>query len=251
MTEKIKKNIGLKHYVGGLFAVGMIGVMGYDQIMPLFEKNTTTQHAFEDSLLSETQTQPLNTAFESKVEPVQPVSVASHVEVVNVDTANGVTHVVPAYTLDLPESTQTALDAIARRYQYDLQLQAIEAELRLQASQKQLELLTQKASITPVATTETPIILALTPQAQADKLTLKSVVSTPHQNSAWFELDGQIFPVQVGAWIDDLKVHRLSNNSVLLLDKNGKEHVKYMAKAKNTDKAVESDNAESDAWIER
>lgn len=71
-----------------------------------------------------------------------------------------------------------------------------------------------------------------TAREQVAKLQLKSIVKGKQHSSAWFELEGELFPVKEGAWIQDVKVHRLTKNTVVLLDKSGQEHVKYVIQSR-------------------
>ncbi|MCY9828830.1 hypothetical protein [Vibrio chagasii] len=65
---------------------------------------------------------------------------------------------------------------------------------------------------------------------QYQQMQLKSVILTPNTTRAWVEYQGRLIPVEQGAWIDDLKIHRIEKGSVLLMSKSGRELTLYVPK---------------------
>ncbi|MFA0174602.1 hypothetical protein AB4472_05470 [Vibrio lentus] len=68
-------------------------------------------------------------------------------------------------------------------------------------------------------------------QSQYQQMQLKSVILTPSTARAWVEYQGRLIPVEQGAWIDELKIHRIDKGSVLMMSKTGEEFTLYVPKS--------------------
>ncbi|WP_246855459.1 hypothetical protein [Vibrio crassostreae] len=138
-------------------------------------------------------------------------------------------------SLTLPQATQRALTALESQYQSTLSDAANKAKLSETQSAKALQDALDRKPIV----IERPVLSEPpTAREQVAKLQLKSIVKGKQHSSAWFELGGELFPVKEGAWIQDVKVHRLTKNTVVLLDKSGQEHVKYVTQSRPVSKEI-------------
>lgn len=227
MTNKLSKKITVKTVALAVTALTMTGVMVYDAID--FSTSATPVSSLESDVF-----EPLPL---SEPEPIQalPVTVEADTAPLVTDTlentppvatAQAATPVVIRYEMTLPETTMQALTAIEDEYRATLKHKANLAKINAQASDKTLEDGSPKAQPIVEVKEKQPAVMGAADQVSL--LALKSIVSSPSHKSAWFERQGQLFPVKEGAWIGDVKVHRITQTMVLFIDKQGKTHQKHM-----------------------
>ncbi len=238
-TDSTLKRVNKKTVAMGVLTALMLGWLIYDNVPMLFESPPPPKPAsLEDPLFEETGgTPPLDLVAESP--SYQVVSEGSSVNLIPAPSLETQAPSAPLKTvtvsLSLPQATQTALTALESQYQSTLSDAANKAKLSETQSAKAL----QDALDTKPLVIERPVLSAPpTAREQVAQLQLKSIVKGKQHSSAWFELGGELFPVKAGAWIQDVKVHRLTKNTVVLLDKNGQEYVKYVTQSRPVSEEV-------------
>ena len=239
-TDSTLKRVNKKTVAMGVLAALMLGWLIYDTAPMLFESPPPPKPAsLEDPLFEEIgDTPPRDLVTMSP--PPQVVSAGASVNLaptpVLIDTqALNLPSKTVTVSLTLPQATQRALTALESQYQSTLSDAANKAKLSETQSAKALQDALDRKPIV----IERPVLSAPpTAREQVAKLQLKSIVKGKQHSSAWFELGGELFPVKEGAWIQDVKVHRLTKNTVVLLDKNGQEHVKYVTQSRPVSKEI-------------
>nr|AKN40716.1 hypothetical protein [Vibrio tasmaniensis] len=243
-TDSPKKRMDKKKGVMGALAVLMLGWLIYDNVPALLDRQPTPKPAsLEDPLFNEvTDTAPNIERITPSLTPHAPPKIEHRAvkEAVEVLPSNRAPQTLTV-SLTLPPTTKRALMALESQYQSALLDAANQAKLREATSAKALQAALQPPEVVlpPAVDVE-----ALTPREQVAQLQLKSLVKGKLHASAWFELNGELFPVKAGAWIQDLKVHRLTKNTVVLLDKNGQEYVKYMSQVRPVQEVSEENDDE-------
>ncbi|MFA0210240.1 hypothetical protein AB4431_03585 [Vibrio artabrorum] len=236
-TDSPKKRMDKKKGVMGALAVLMLGWLIYDNVPALLDRQPNPKPAsLEDPLFNDaTDTAP--PLMPHALPKIEHRAVKEAVEVLPSNRAPQTLTV----SLTLPPTTKRALMALESQYQSALLDAANQAKLREATSAKALQ-----AALQPPEVVLPPAVDvgALTPREQVAQLQLKSLVKGQLHASAWFELNGELFPVKEGAWIQDLKVHRLTKNTVVLLDKNGQEYVKFMSQARPVQEVSEENDDE-------
>lgn len=239
-TDSTLKRVNKKTVAMGVLAALMLGGLIYDTAPMLFESPPPPKPAsLEDPLFEEIgDTPPRDLVTMSP--PPQVVSAGASVNLaptpVLIDTqALNLPSKTVTVSLTLPQATQRALTALESQYQSTLSDAANKAKLSETQSAKALQDALDRKPIV----IERPVLSAPpTAREQVAKLQLKSIVKGKQHSSAWFELGGELFPVKEGAWIQDVKVHRLTKNTVVLLDKSGQEHVKYVIQSRPVSEEV-------------
>ncbi len=238
-TDSPKKRMDKKKGVMGVLAVLMLRGLIYDNAPALFESPPPAKPpSLEDALFDDvTDTAPPS----ERLAPSSTPHARPKIERVPVEEAAEAppSKRAPqtlAVSLTLPPATERALRALESQYQSALMDAANQAKLSETQSAKAL-----RDALQPPDVTRPPVVDvgALTPREQVAQLQLKSIVKGQQHSSAWFELNGDLFPVKAGAWIQDVKVHRLTKTAVVLLDKNGQEYVKYMSQARSVGEVSE------------
>ncbi|EJN6713233.1 hypothetical protein NQN45_004091 [Vibrio vulnificus] len=127
----------------------------------------------------------------------------------------------PVVTFALSNRAQAVLNALEETYLS----QVTDAKLTAQiAAQQRQEAFNQ-------LTTEEIIIAAPTPApafSAIDRLTVKSIVSTPTRITAWVELNGQTHPIQRGAWVADVRALNITKDFVQFTNQQGDTFTKYV-----------------------
>ncbi|CAK3445890.1 conserved hypothetical protein [Vibrio crassostreae] len=239
-TDSTLKRVNKKTMAMGVLAALMLGWLIYDTAPMLFESPPPPKPAsLEDPLFEEIgETPPRDLVTTSP--PPQVVSAGASVNLaptpVLIDTqALNLPSKTVTVSLTLPQATQRALTALESQYQSTLSDAANKAKLSETQSAKALQDALDRKPIV----IERPVLSEPpTAREQVAKLQLKSIVKGKQHSSAWFELEGELFPVKEGAWIQDVKVHRLTKNTVVLLDKSGQEHVKYVIQSRPVSEEV-------------
>lgn len=229
MTNKLSKKFTAKTVALAVAALTMSGVMVYDAIdvsPPATPVSSLESDVFEPLPLSEPESlQALPVAVDTDAAPLVTDTLENTPQV---EVAQAATHVVIRYEMALPESTMQALTAIEDEYRATLKHNANLAKINAQSSNKTLEDGSPKAQPKEKKKAEEKQPAVMGAADQVSLLALKSIVSSPSHKSAWFERQGQLFPVKEGAWIGDVKVHRITQTMVLFIDKLGKTHQKHM-----------------------
>lgn len=238
MTDKkpdsMSKRVNKKTVAMGVLAALMLGGLIYDTAPMFFESSAPPKPAsLEDPLFEEIGDTSLDLVTTSPPQVVSAgVSVSLTSTPVPIET-QAVSLPPMTVSLTLPQATQRALTALESQYQSTLSDAANKAKLSETQSAKALQDALDRKPIV----IERPVLSAPpTAREQVAKLQLKSIVKGKQHSSAWFELGGELFPVKEGAWIQDVKVHRLTKNTVVLLDKSGQEHVKYVTQSRPVSK---------------
>lgn len=227
MTNKLSKKITVKTVALAVAALTMTGVMVYDAIdfsPPATPVSSLESDVFDPLPLSEPEPQPvLPVTIEADTAPLVTDTLENTPQVA---MAQAAAPVVIRYEMALPESTMQALTAIEDEYRATLKHKANLAKINAQSSDKTLEDGSPKAQPIVKVKEKQPAVMGAADQVSL--LALKSIVSSPSHKSAWFERQGQLFPVKEGAWVGDVKVHRITQTMVLFIDKQGKTHQKHM-----------------------
>ncbi|AUW07636.1 hypothetical protein [Vibrio campbellii] len=124
-------------------------------------------------------------------------------------------------TFTLSHKAQAVLDALEETYLSQVTDAKLTAQIAAQQRQDTLTQLTQNDIVV-----DTPVIEPTL--ATIDRLTVKSIVSTPNRITAWVELNGQTVPIQRGAWINDVRALNITKDFVRFVNKQGKEFTKYV-----------------------
>lgn len=223
----------------GVIAFAMMGWMGYDFLSqpstPPMSSDVPTE-LFAEPVDSSTQDVAMLAADEAI--PPQPKLVAEPpqeqeaVEVVVHDVIDGsispaptaadlLPENVPTVTFTLSHRAQAVLNALEETYLSQVTDAKLTAQIAAQQRQDTLTQLTQNDIVV-----DTPVIEPTL--ATIDRLTVKSIVSTPNRITAWVELNGQTVPIQRGAWINDVRALNITKDFVRFVNKQGKEFTKYV-----------------------
>lgn len=124
-------------------------------------------------------------------------------------------------TFTLSHRAQAVLNALEETYLSQVTDAKLTAQIAAQQRQDTLTQLTQNDIVV-----DTPVIEPTL--ATIDRLTVKSIVSTPNRITAWVELNGQTVPIQRGAWINDVRALNITKDFVRFVNKQGKEFTKYV-----------------------
>ncbi len=127
----------------------------------------------------------------------------------------------PMVTFTLSNRSQAILDALEDTYIS----QVTDAKLTAQIAQQQRQDTFNQLTQDDVVVETSVFIPTLT---TIDRLTVKSIVSTPNRITAWVELNGQTVPIQRGAWVDDVRALNITKDFVRFVNKQGKEFTKYV-----------------------
>ncbi|HFQ5058995.1 hypothetical protein WM008_19720 [Vibrio vulnificus] len=127
----------------------------------------------------------------------------------------------PVVTFTLSNRAQAVLNALEETYLSQVTDAKLTAQIAAQQRQDTLDQLTQEAIII-----EHPAVPL--PLSSLDRLTVKSIVSTPKRITAWVELNGQTVPIQHGAWVEDVKALNITKDFVQFIDKQGRTLTKYV-----------------------
>ncbi|MDE1315564.1 hypothetical protein MEG05_16010 [Vibrio aestuarianus] len=241
MTDKkpdsMSKRVNKKTVAMGVLAALMLGGLIYDTAPMFFESSAPPKPAsLEDPLFEEIgETPPRDLVTTS---PPQVVSAGGSVSLTSTPVpieTQAVSLPPMTVSLMLPQATQRALTALESQYQSTL----VDAANKAKLSETQSAQALQDALHMKPVVIESPVLsMPLTVREQVAQLQLKSIVKGKLHSSAWFEIEGELFPVKEGAWIQDVKVHRLTKNTVVLLDKSGQEHVKYVTQSRPVSEEV-------------
>lgn len=235
-TDSTSKRVDKKNVAMGVLATLMLGGLIYDTAPMFFESSAPPKPAsLEDALFEEVgDTSPID--FVTTSPPSQVVSAGVNVSLASTPVpieAQAVSPPPMTMSLTLPQATQRALTALESQYQSTLVDAANKAKLSETQSAQALQ---NALHMKPVVIESPALSMPPTAREQVAQLQLKSIVKGKQHSSAWFELGGELFPVKEGAWIQDVKVHRLTKNTVVLLDKTGQEHVKYVTQSRPVNK---------------
>lgn len=126
----------------------------------------------------------------------------------------------PMVTFTLSERAQTVLDALEDTYISQVTDAKLTAQIAEQQRQDALNQMTQEVVI------DTPVFAPTI--STIDRLTVKSIVSTPTRITAWVEIHGQTVPIQRGAWVDDVRAVNITKDFVRFVNKRGEEFTKYV-----------------------
>ncbi|WP_322805340.1 hypothetical protein SO574_23505 (plasmid) [Vibrio alfacsensis] len=127
----------------------------------------------------------------------------------------------PMVTFTLSESAQTVLEALEETYISQVTDAKLTAQIAQQQRQDALNQMTQE-----VVVMDTPVFAPTL--STVDRLTVKSIVSTPTRITAWVEINGQTVPIQRGAWVDDVRAVNITKDFVRFVNKRGEEFTKYV-----------------------
>lgn len=250
MTKKQKKPLTKqKKTLNAVLVFGMIlmaGFMLYDAFAPTPSQpaNPLDDVAFEgveanpnDVTIEASQPAPVFDV-EAKTTESQSETTALEVSLPSRKLVNEV--VAPTqYELALSPDVEAALNDLKSEYFSQIKTKANHAKIAELESEKSLNAL--RFPPVPVAsTTVNKSQLDVTALVQA--LTLRSIVFNPTQKTAWFELSGELIPVKERAWIEDIRVYKISKTTVVLINKNGKTYTKYMPNQVTVEEVVEDES---------
>lgn len=127
----------------------------------------------------------------------------------------------PMVTFTLSERAQTVLNALEETYISQVTDAKLTAKISEQQRQDALNQMTQE-----VVVMDAPVFAPTI--STIDRLTVKSIVSTPTRITAWVEIHGQTVPIQRGAWVDDVRAVNITKDFVRFVNKRGEEFTKYV-----------------------
>lgn len=223
----------------GVIAFAMMGWMGYDFLSqpstPPISSDVPTE-LFAEPVDSSTQDVAMLAADEA-ITPqpklvAEPPQEQEAVEVVVHDVIDGSTSPAstaadllqenePTVTFTLSHQAQAVLNALEETYLSQVTDAKLTAQIAAQQRQDTLTQLTQNDIVVDTPVLE-PTLTTM------DRLTVKSIVSTPNRITAWVELDGRTVPIQRGAWINDVRALNITKDFVRFVNKQGKEFTKYV-----------------------
>ncbi|WP_234497871.1 hypothetical protein [Vibrio maritimus] len=227
MTEQPKKPLTTqKKILNGVMVLGiatMVGFMLYDVLFSTPSKPTHPLNEVAFEAEEQHETLPSTPVLDIALTP----QTLSHGEIASLPSESVVKRELPPtqYQLVLPPDVEAALDDLKSDYFSQIKTNANHSKIAQLQSQQSLDAL----HAPPVPVTNTAVDShQLDVPALVRALTLRSIVFNPIQKTAWFELSGELIPVKERAWIEEVRVYKISKTTVVLIDKNGRTYTKYM-----------------------
>lgn len=210
---------------GGLLIVGAIAV-GYSVYAS--NKPTAPQVSQIESVMFDVPVEATAPKSDALVDPI-PESPPSSLDERQDSAFPSMAGVSPPSLPSVDKDSKRALDGLKVRYFSQQNTTVQEAKLGEAVATKAYQAEVKPAPVVKPAPKRESI--GALSHYQYQQMQLKSIILTPKTARAWVEYQGRLIPVEQGAWIDKLKIHRIDKGSVLLMSQSGQEFTLYVPKS--------------------